>query len=669
MKQYQKTICPLDCPDTCGLVATLESGKITGLQGDPDHPNTRGFICRKMRHYTQRLYVKNRLLYPQIRVGEKGEGKFRRISWDEAWQILVKQITQVKQKHGGEAILPYSYAGNMGLINRWAGYPLFHKLGASQLLHTVCSTAAVAGWEAQCGDIPGTLPERASASDSIVLWGINIKTTNIHFWPQIQKSRRNGGKLIVIDPYRNKTAKAADFYFQVQPGGDDALAMAIIKLMVENNTLNNAYIHAFTSDFQAFKSNIDTIPWSALEQQSGLSRSKINQLYQLLIQHPKTFFRIGMGLTRNTTGAMAIRSITALAATLGLFANKPGQGVLLTTGSFSGDKQKLTHPELLSVPTRKINMVQLGKALVRNAPPVKLLFVYNSNPLSIAPDSSKVRAGLKRTDLFTIVHEQWPTPTAMYADLLLPATTFLENSDLFTAYGHCYLGRTKPVIAPMGECLSNFELFQTLASKLKFTDAPFKQKLEDRLDDYLSTLDGLPNDFDPAEFKPGTYIPSKYQDIKHYIKSNNWKYQFKSKSMVPEFPGVSINQEFDNPEMTLTYPLKLITPPCNQLLNSTFGELYQEEIGWVMIHPQDAKKYDLSSDQLVRIENQRGFTIRKVKITTDTQVGLLVAEGIFWENTVTGYGGINDLTSQQTTDLGKGGTFHESRVRIKNVLN
>jgi anaerobic selenocysteine-containing dehydrogenase len=669
MKHYQKTICPLDCPDTCGLVATLESGKITTIQGDPDHPVTRGFICRKMRHYAKRLYSKNRLLYPQIRVGKKGEGKFKRISWVEAFKILVKEITRVKREYGGEAILPYSYAGNMGAINRWACYPLFHKLGASRLIHTVCSTAAAAGWEAQCGSLPGTPPEKASESDIIVLWGINVKTTNIHFWPQVQQSRRKGGKLIVIDPYLNKTAKAADFYFQVKPGGDSALALAIIKLMIEKNTINKTYIQDFTTNFQPFKTYLETVRWPELEQQSGITRQKINLLYQLLIQHPKTFFRIGMGLTRNSTGAMAIRTITALATALGLFANNYGQGVLLTTGSFSGGKKKLTYPELLTSPTRKINMVQLGDALVMDDKPIKLLFVYNSNPLSIAPDSSKVRDGLKRADLFTIVHEQVLTPTTMYADLLLPATTFLENSDIFTAYGHCYLGRTEPVIKPMGESLSNFELFQTLASKLKLTDTAFKQNLEDRLTDYLSTLDGLPDDFIKADFKPGTYIASKYQDIKHYIISNDWKYHFKSKLIFPEFPELLINQEFDNPKITLEFPLKLITPPCNQLLNSTFGDQYQDEIGFVLIHPQDAEKYHISPDFLIRIENQRGFTIRKVKITTDTQAGLLVAEGIFWENSTTGFKGINDLTSQKTTDLGAGGTFHESRVRIKNIPN
>jgi len=668
MNEKQKTICPLDCPDSCGIVATLAEGRITRLQGDPDHPFTRGFLCRKMRHYVDRIHTADRILYPQLRTGIKGNGEFERISWDRAWEILVTGLNEIKENYGGEALLPYSYAGNMGHISRWAGEPFFHRFGASRLKRTICSTAAGAAWQAHCGKKAGSSPETAADSSLIIAWGINVKTTNIHFWPIIQAGRKKGGKLVVIDPYRNKTAKAADLYLPVKPGGDTALALGLLKRILENNSENREYLVTETTGFGEFSAYVAGIGWDDIEQSSGLSKGQIDELSRLLEKNPRTFIRLGIGLTRNTSGAMSIRAIISLAAALGLFDGAKGRGVLASSRAFYGNSEELVHSSLATEQTRQINMVQLGQALTQLKPPVHGLFVFNSNPLSVAPDSSRVRSGLERADLFTIVHEQLMTPTARYADLLLPATTSFENSDVYTAYGHFHMGITQPVIPPVGEAVSNFDLFQTLAKKMGYTDTPFQQTVEDRIGKYLKGMSGIDDSVNISTLEAGKWVQSIHAETDH--PENRKSFHFVSRQTgpgTPAFPCMMPNLEFDNPDLSSRYSLKLITPPATHLLNSTFGECFPDETGRLLIHPQDAATRSITDGDRVQLKNHRGKTIRKARVTVDTQPGLVVAEGIYWENATSDQTAINDLTSQQTTDLGEGSTFHESRVEVKRV--
>ncbi|MGW8192621.1 MAG: molybdopterin-dependent oxidoreductase [Desulforhopalus sp.] len=476
--ELKKTICPLDCPDSCGMVATVVDGKVTSLAGDRDHPYTSGFICRKMRRYPERLYSKERILTPMLRVGRKGAGDFQEISWERALDLLAAKLAETRVRYGGEAILPYSYAGNMGAVNRFAGYPLFNRLGTSRLDMTICSAAAGAGWKKQCGAIPGCPPENAAEADLIVAWGINIKVTNVHFWQYVSTARKKGGQLLVIDPYRNRTAASADEYLQVSPGGDTALALGVIKALVEKDLVDWDFIRRKTTGFEHFIQYIKRCDWDEFVGDSGVSKKRIESLAARLALSARTFFRIGIGLSRNSRGGMAVRAIATLAAVLGIYDGGEGQGILLSTGAFRGDSDRLTYPSLASGQTRIINMIQLGHALTRLDPPVKALVIYNANPLSVCPDSAMVRQGMARDDLFTVVHEQVMSPTAKFADLLLPATTFLENLDVYTSYGHFYLGVAKPVIKPIGEARSNFELFQALALKMGFGEAPFKQSCE-----------------------------------------------------------------------------------------------------------------------------------------------------------------------------------------------
>jgi anaerobic selenocysteine-containing dehydrogenase len=675
MKLQKKTICPLDCPDSCGMIATIIDGRVSALQGDKEHPYTNGFICRKMRRYPERLNSSARILYPQLRVGKKGEGQFRRIDWDQALDILATRLGKIRQQYGGESILPYSYAGNMGAVNRFAGYPLFHKLGTSRLDQTICSAAAGAGWEKQCGNVPGCPPENAADAGLIVAWGINIKVTNVHFWQYVSAARKRGGKLLVIDPYRNQTGKSADNYLQVKPGGDSALALGVMKALIERGLVDHDFIAKKTRGFEQQATYLQSREWDDFIQESGVSKNEITELATLLAGAPKTFFRIGIGLSRNSRGGMAVRAISSLAACLGLFNGGKGRGVLLSSGAFRGDRARLTYPSLAEEQAgsqaRTVNMIQLGHALTTLVPPVKALIVYNSNPASVNPDGSMVRLGLGREDLFTVVHEQVLTPTAKYADLLLPATTFLENLDIYTGYGHFYLGVAKPVIEPMGEAWSNFKLFQGLALKMGFDDPPFHQSCEERIVDYLQGMHGLPDNCDLQEVMSGKLIHSanSFNDGRVLaVGKNIFRFIAPDPDQQPTIPCLTPAGEFADPDLQSRFHFQLITPPHPDLLNSTFGEMYPDEYGTVLVHPEDAAACAIFDGDEVILQNGRGRTIRLARLTTDTRKGVLVAEGIFWsvkpEDQKDVSGGINDLTSQKLTDIGRGATFHESLVSL-----
>lgn len=659
----KKTICPLDCPDSCGMLATVVDGRVTGLRGDKEHPYTNGFICRKMRRYPERLYGHDRVSYPQLRAGKKGEGRFRRIDWDEALALLADRLTEIHRRYGGEAILPYSYAGNMGAVNRFAGYPLFHRLAASQLDQTICSAAAGAGWAEQCGETPGCPPENAAESELIVAWGINLRVTNVHFWQYVAAARKNGGRLLVIDPYRNETAKAADDHLAVQPGGDLALALGVLKALIAGDLLDWDFIARETESFTGLAESLTSREWPGLVRDSGVSRQRMEELAALLARSPRTFLRIGIGLSRHSRGGMAVRAITSLAAALGLYAGGPGRGVLLTSGAFRGDKGTLTWPSLAPARTRVVNMIHLGHALTSLEPPVHALFVYNANPLCANPDGSSVRRGLAREDLFTVVHEQVMTPTARYADLLLPATTFLENCDIYSAYGHFYLGVAGPVIEPVGEARSNFDLFQGLARRLGFTDPPFLESCEERIRAYLQTMSGMPEGGDLEAVLAGRLVHSVNSHRDGRVLAGGGRFDFAG---CPQDTGRQVARltragEFVDPDLLARFPLRLITPPHPDLLNSTFGERYSGRMGEVLVHPDDARTWEVRDGEQVVLQNHRGRSARIARLTTDTRPGVVVAEGLFWPTGNDG-SGINDLTSQKEADLGGGATFHESLI-------
>jgi len=665
-----RSICPLDCPDTCGIEATIDNGKVVSLSGDKEHPYTNGFICGKMKNYPARVNSDKRILYPLARVGKKGEGKFKRIGWDEALDICAARLLQVKKDFGGEAILPYSYAGNMGAVNCSAGYPFFSKLGTSELGETICSAASGAGWAKQCGGLPGCPPENAAEAKLIVIWGINVKVTNVHFWQYVATAKKNGAKVVVIDPYRNQTAQSADSYIQVKVGGDSALALGMLKVIIEDDSLDHSFIERKTTGFEDIRSYVQKIQLSDFAEDSGVDEPSIKALARQMAGCEETFVRIGIGISRNSRGAMSIRSITSLGAALGLFEGGPGRGVLLSSKAFSGDDDILTRNSLRSKPGRTINMIHLGYALTGLEDPVKALIVYNSNPATVNPDSSTVRFGLAREDLFTVVHEQVMTPTARYADLVLPATTFLENMDVYTGYGHFYMGVARPVISPMGEAKSNFDFFQELAARCGFDDPVFKESCEERVRNYVGSMTGVPEDISVDEIMEGALVHSTRSSATGDVVSGiSKKFSFSviDGTSDPVTACVLPAGEAADPDLLARFPLHLITPPHPDLLNSTFGDRYSGELGTVLVHPYDAKRFNVTDGAIVVLVNNRGRSRRKARVTDETQKGVVVAEGLFWgeeDESGVGAGGINDLTSQKITDMGGGATFHESRVTL-----
>lgn len=667
----KKSNCPLDCPDSCGLLVHTEDGRVISLQGDPDHPYTNGFICKKMRSYPKRLYSDKRILWPMVRTGKKGAGEFRRVCWDEAFNIAAERLLQIRSDYGGEAILPYSYAGNMGAVSRSAGYPLFHKLGTSQLEQTICSATARAGWKMGCGGLAGCPPENAADSDLILAWGINVKISNMHFWQYISKARKNGGQLLVIDPYRNQTAQAADHFIQIRPGGDAALALGALKVLLEEDKLDDAFINQHTLGFAELSSYLQGISFNALIDASGVSGEQIRWFANQLAINPAVFFRIGVGLSRNSRGGMGVRAITSLAAALGLFGGGRGRGVLLTSSAFSGDEAVLRHPQLLETKTPVINMIQLGHALTSHRPKIRGLVVYNSNPLSVAPDSSMVEKGLAREDLFTMVHEQVLTPTARFADLLLPATTFLENHDVYTGYGQFYCQVVRPVIEPIGEAKSNFDLFQELAQRMGFSDQPFKESCEERIQNYLQSMAEIPEDLDLEEIMAGKLVHSTRSRADGRMMGEGERYCFAVAGGPDDhhIPCLFPADESADMDLLSRYPLHLLTPPHPDLLNSTFGDGHSGELGPLLIHPEDAKRYQIAEGDLVEIYNHRGRSLRNARISLKTAAGVVVAEGLYWPADSWEVGknhlGINALTSQNLADLGGGALFHESLVAIR----
>ncbi|MCG8552607.1 MAG: molybdopterin-dependent oxidoreductase, partial [Desulfobacterales bacterium] len=457
---WKPAVCTKDCPDTCGLLAKVEEDRITKIKGDPDHPFTQGFICRKAKFFPDHVHNENRIRTPLRRKGPKGSGRFEPVGWDEALDTIVDKIKHVAKNHGPEAILPYFYAGHMGIIHRNAGQAFFHKLGASKLLLTICGPAAGAGFNTTLGSGPSTDIESCEDSDFIIIWGSNTLTTNIHAWPFFLKARKKGARIVVIDPYRTMTAKKADFHLMVKPGTDAALALGMMNVLIRENLVNKIFIQRQTIGYEQLVLRAAEYPPEKTADICGISAREIENLALAYGKAHAPFIRTGWGPARQLRGAMAMRTIACLPALVGAF-DKPGGGITRSLGGWPSDITRLTRPDLCPEGTRTINMVELGNALTQvDDPPVKLLYNYMSNPAAVAPQSALVRQGLAREDLFVVVHELFMTDTAKMADIILPSASFLEMTDIYKSYGHNYLKIARPVIPPVGQSRTNLAIFQ-----------------------------------------------------------------------------------------------------------------------------------------------------------------------------------------------------------------
>ncbi len=487
MPETRHSVCALDCPDCCSLVLTVENGRATKLRGDPDHPVTRGFLCGKVAQYLEREYSPGRLLFPQRRVGTKGEGRFERISWDEALDTIAEKLKAAAKQFGPESILPYSYAGTMGYLNgSGMDRRFFHRMGASRLDRTICSSAGMTGMTEAVGIRYATEPEQFRHARLILAWGANILGTNVHLWPFVMEARRNGARLYTIDPRRNRTGAASDKHFFINPGSDTALALAMMHVIIGEGLHDAAYVERYTEGFDGLRDRVRGWTPQRAAELTGIAAEEIVQLAREYATTRPAVIRLNYGVQRSERGAMAVRTIALLPALVGSWKEIGGGIQLSTSQAFHLNRAGLEREDLqqkaLGREARLVNMTHLGRALTAlDNPPVKALVVYNSNPAAIAPDQNLVLAGLRREDLFTVVLEQFQNDTADYADILLPSTTFLEHTDLYLAYGHYYLQLARPALAAPGEAKSNVDVFRLLAGRMGFDDPCFRDSEDDMI--------------------------------------------------------------------------------------------------------------------------------------------------------------------------------------------
>lgn len=673
MVEFKRSVCPHDCPDTCGLLVGVEDGRAVSVKGDPAHPFTRGAICVKVRHYPERVYSPLRILHPLKRRGPKGKGKFQRISWDEALDEIANKYREIISNFGAEAILPYSYAGTMGVVQFHAGHPFFHRLGASKLDRTICSAAAEAGFEASMGAIPTTDIQTTVDSDLIIIWGSNTISTNMHAWPFFLEARRQDASIVVIDPYRNRTARQADRHHRLRPGTDAALALGMMHVLIDEDLVDHKFISGETLGFDRLEKRVGEYPPTRVERITGVSANEIRQLARDYGGARAPYIRVGWGPARQLRGGMAVRTIALLPALVGATHKRGGGITRSTSAAFAFNTHAVLWEDLAPPGVRTVNMVQLGQALTElNEPPVKGLHIYHSNPAVVAPDSRRVIAGLERDDLFTVVHEHLLSETALYADLVLPATTSLESTDIYKSYGHYYLQMARPVIAPMGETRSTLAIFQELAQRFSFTEDCFYQTEEEIIRKLLQTdspyFKGIP--FERlAEGKP-VRLNVPEQIFSGGFGTPSGKVEFYSRAMAkqgldPLPDGTpSVDEEGQG-----RFQLQLITPPRHQFLNSSFNEIdyLRNQAGrpTIMIHPLDAVARGIEDEGLVRVYNDRGECYLYAQLTKDTSPGVTVVEGLYWPRFMPMNRGVNQLTSQRLTDMGRGCAFHCNLVEVE----
>ena len=669
---WKRCVCTKDCPDTCGLLAKVQDGRITAVKGDPDHPFTRGFICRKAGTFPEHIHHAERILTPLKRTGPKGSGRFTPVTWDEALDEIFARMSAVAAQYGPEAILPYYYAGHMGLIHRHAGHAFFHRLGASRLIPTICGPAASAGFETSLGGGPSTAIEAAAASDLIIIWGSNTLATNLHAWPFFQQAIKRGARLTVIDPYRTATAKRAHTHLMIKPGTDAALALGVMNVLIAEDLIDHDFIATRTLGFDALKERAAAYPPETVAGICGLTADAVGELALAYGRARAPYIRTGWGPARQLGGAMAMRTIALLPGLVGAF-KQPGAGITRSLGGAPSDLSFLTRPDLSPPGTRRVNMVHLGHALTElDDPPINYLHVYLSNPAAVAPQSKAVMAGLARQDLFVSVQEMFMTDTARMADIILPGASFLEVRDFYRAYGHNYIQLAEPVIPPVGQSRSALAIFQDLARRMGFTEDVFSLDEAHCIDRLLADPSPYMTGVDATRVRSGSAVHLNIPDNPYAdsFQTPSGKVEFFSRGWAEQgLDPLPDGNPVRDPEGEPRFPLEFITPPHRLFLNSAFNEIaaLREAAGApaVLIHPATAAARSITDGDEVRVYNDRGACYLTARITEDTQPGLLVAEGLHWPGHHRDGKGVNQITSQRLTDAGQTCAFHCNRVEVE----
>ncbi len=669
-----RSVCPFDCPDTCSLSVFKEGGRIIRVTGNSDHPVTKGAICQKVRHLEARTYHPERLMRPMRRRGPKGRLDFEPISWDEAYAEIADKVSAILATYGGEAILPYSFYGNMGVLNsEGMDRRFFHRLGASHLDRTICNAAGSEGFRYTMGVNAGIDPEATVNAKLWVVWGANLVSTNMHQVLYANQARVEGATIVHIDVHENRTAHWADWFIPIQPGTDAALALGMMHVMIAEDLVDHAFIDQYTYGYAALVEHVEAYPPERVAHITGVPASDIIRLARLYGATSPSFIRIGNGLQHHDNGGMIVRTLACLPALTGQWAIAGG-GALKGNGAYAAlNMDAVQRPDLHPNPgARTINMNQLGDALLQAVPPIKALFVYNSNPALVAPDQNRVRQGLLRDDLLTVVHDLFLTDTCQFADLVLPATSHFENLDLYKSYWHLYLQLHEPVIPPMGECKANFTLFKELAHYMGFTDPCFQDTEEEMIRQALDTpspyLQGITYEALRAHGWMKLNVPA-CPLISEPMATPSGKIEFYSERL--ERLGLSPLPDHSPLANTTPYPLHLISGPNHHFLNSTFGNVARmqqaEREPVVRMHEKDALARKLRDGELVTLFNDQGACTLRVRIGYEVLPGVVVTQGLWWGNGGAGasYHPINALTSQRLSDMGDGATFFSTWVEVK----
>lgn len=665
VRKIRRSVCPYDCPDACGLLIEVEGGKAIKVSGDPEHPFTRGTLCPKMSRYQDTVHSPLRLIHPLIRTGAKGSGEYRSISWEEAIDRITERWQKIIDQTTAEAILPYSYAGTMGLIQRNAGHPFFYRLGASRLDRTICSPAKEVGWKMVMGETPAPHPDEVAESDLVILWGINALATNIHFLHGVKKAKQKGTTIWLIDPYQTITSSVVDQTYIVRPGSDGSLALGIMHLLVRDDLIDRHFLATYVQGFHELKEKIlPNFPPEKVSRLTGLSQETLESMAKAYGKAKNPFIRLGSGLSRYGNGAMTIRTIVCLPALIGAYGKKGGGCFTSTSTAGAFAMKEVFREDFIKKNTRIVNMNRLGWALNElDGPPVQSLYVYHSNPAAVTPDQNQVLKGLQREDLFTIVHERFMTDTARYADIVLPATSSLEQSDLYRSYGTYCIQRAKAVIPPVGESKSNWDVFCLLARGMGFHESFFHQTADDLIDHLLSIPTSMREKIDQEAFSIGKAVEIPLpSDARTRFKTPSGKIEILNPKESHPLPCYLPPYEGD-------YPLRLMTGPSLYALNSSFRErddlLKKEKAMFLQMNPADAEAKGMREGEPVIAFNQLGEVFFTLHVTSKVPSGVVVAEGVWWLSHCPGPRSVNALISQRLTDQGGGSTFYDNTVDVR----
>ncbi len=666
------SVCSLDCPDQCGLLVHKKDGKIVKIEGDPNHPVTQGNICNKVRNMAERIYDPKRLKYPLKRIGDKGEGKFTRITWEEAIETITSKWKELIQTYGSESILPYSFYGNMGILSaEGMDRRFFHRLGASRLNRTICNAAGSKGYSYTMGASIGTDPEDTIHTKLFIFWGINAVSTNMHQIALAQKARKNGAKIIVIDVHKNQTGRFADWFIPILPGTDAALALGMMHILFTENMVDREFLRQYTVGYAELEEHVKQYDPHTVAAITGVPVEDIYRLARIYGETSPSFIRIGNGLQHHDNGGMCVRTIACLPALTGQWVVKGGGAAKGNSAFLAHNTKAIQRPDLLeNKNTRVINMNQIGSVLLELDPPVHSMFVYNCNPAVVAPEANKVRRGLAREDLFTVVHDLFLTETAMYADIVLPATSAFENTDFYTSYWHHYVQIQQPVIEPYGESKSNTDVFRLLAKAMGFEEKAF--------DD--TDTDMIRQAFDRSN---NPYLKDiNYETLveKQYVKANRTTV-FPEKLPTPsgkiELYSSMMERDGYPPLPTYTplpeesdFPFLFVPGPNHNFLNSTFSNnekhIQMEKTPRLHMNAADASKAGIKDGDLVRIWNKRGECELTVSVGENVLPGVLVSQGLWADLPGTKYL-VNSLTPDRVADMGGGATFFSGRVNIEKI--